>query len=148
MTFYRLRDEDRQFLYALLYGIGIVLFWRGVWEISYEIPLLKNVYFAMFVGLFIITVTGFMYREFDVFSARFRRISKIVHDIVGLSKRGQEHHIYYYDELGKHDHKIHAATVKKIEHEFLVVDEDGHERFIPISRIIKIHKGNQVIWKR
>lgn len=148
MKFYHLRDEDRQFFYALLYGVGIVLFWRGVWEVSYEIPLIKNVYFALFVGLFIITVTGYMYREFDPLSSRFRKLNRLVHDVMGLSKRGQAHHISYYDEMGKHDHKIHAHMVKRVEHDFIVFEEDGHERFIPISRLTKIHKGNEVIWKR
>src|SRR3989338_1381864 len=148
MSFYTLREEDRQFLYSLLYAIGIILFWRGIWEVSYEIPLLENVYFSLFVGLFILTMTGYMYREFDPFSARIRKIAKLLHEVSTLSKRGELHHISYYDELGKHDHKIHAHAIKKIEHDFLIIAENGHERFIPLNRVTKIHKGNEVIWKR
>ena len=148
MSLYTLREEDRQFFYSLLYATGIILFWRGVWEASYEIPLLENVYFCLFVGLFILTVTGYMYREFDPFSARLRKITKMVHDAVAMAKRGEAHHISYYDEVGKHDHKLHAHSVKRVEHDFLVVEEKGHERFIPMNRITKIHKGTDVIWKR
>ena len=148
MSFYKLHEEDRQFLYALLYATGIILFWRGVWEASARLPLLNNIYFSLFVGLLILTLTGYMYREFDPLASRLRKIGKLVHDAVNLAKRGQAHHISYYDELGKHDHKLHAHSVKKVEHDFLIVEENGHERFIPLSRITKIHKGNEVIWRR
>ncbi|HLF54405.1 MAG TPA: hypothetical protein VI612_01665 [Candidatus Nanoarchaeia archaeon] len=148
MKFYRLREEDRQYLYSLLYATGIILFWRGVWEVSYELPLLKNVYFALFVGLLILTVTGYMYREFDPFSRRLLKVNKLLHDVVNLSKQGQPHEIYYYDEVGKDHHVLNPHKIRKIEHDFIVFEEKGHEVFIPTHRITRIHKGKQVIWKR
>ncbi len=148
MKLYQLREEDRQFLYSLLYATGIILFWRGVWEVSYELPLLRNVYFALFVGLFILTITGYMYREFDPFSRRLHKIGRLLHDVVSLSKRGVPHEIYYYDEVGKHHHKILPHKIKKIEHDFIIFEEKGHEVFIPVHRITRIHKGKEVIWKR
>jgi len=148
MSFYKLREEDRQFLYSLLYATGIILFWRGIWEVSYEIPLLKNVYFVLFVGLFILTITGYMYREFDPFSQRARKVSKLLHDVVTMSKRGDLHEIYYYDDIGGHEHKLLPHKIRKIEHDFIVFEEKGHEVFIPLHRLTRIHKGKQQIWKR
>lgn len=148
MKLYQLREEDRQFLYSLLYATGIILFWRGIWEVSYKIPLLSNVYFVLFVGLFILTMTGYMYREFDPFSQKERKVSKLLHDVVSLTKRGQAHEIYYYDDIAGDYHKLLPHKIKKIEHDFIVFEEKGHEVFIPIHRITKIHKGTQVIWKR
>ncbi len=148
MKLYRLREEDRQFLMSLLYATGIILFWRGIWEISYEIPLLKNVYFVFFVGLFILTMTGYIYKEYDPFSQRVRKVSRLLHDVVQLHKRGELHEIYYYDDIGGHDHKLLPHKIKKIENDFVIFEEKGHEVFIPLSRITRVHKGKQQIWKR
>ncbi|RJQ19771.1 DUF504 domain-containing protein [Candidatus Woesearchaeota archaeon] len=148
MKFYQIREEDRQFFYALLYGTGIILFWRGIWEVSYEIPLLENVYFCLFVGLFILTITGYMYREFDPLSAKMNKISKLLHDVIREHKRGDPHEIYYRDDIGGHSHKILPHKIKRIEHDLLVCESDGHELFIPLSRVHKVHKQGKTIWKR
>ncbi|VVB81798.1 Uncharacterised protein [uncultured archaeon] len=148
MSFYTLREEDIQFLYSLLYATGIILFWRGIWGIADFTPLLKNVYFCFFVGLLILTLTGYMYKEFDPFSQRYRKIQKLIHNVVSLTRQGQPHEIYYYDEVGKHDHKLLPGKIKRIEHDYIVIDEKGHEQFIPMHRISRVHKGKQVIWKR
>ncbi|MBI4146287.1 hypothetical protein HY489_03040 [Candidatus Woesearchaeota archaeon] len=148
MKFYQLREEDRQFLYSLLYATGIILFWRGIWDTSYRIPLLSNDFFVLFVGLFILTMTGYMYREFDPLGQKISKITKIVHDVINLHKHGQHHEIYYHDEIGNHEHKLLPHKIKKIEHDFLIFEEKGHEVFIPISRLTRIHRGKQVVWKR
>jgi len=148
MKLYELREEDRQFLLSLLYATGIILFWRGIWEVSYEIPLLKNVYFALFVGLFILTITGYMYREFDPFSRKMHKINKVLQEVVNLSKQGQPHTIFYYDDIGKHHHELKPHKIRKIEHDYITFEEKGHEVFIPLHRITRIHKGDKVIWKR
>ncbi|MBS3148849.1 hypothetical protein J4219_08280 [Candidatus Woesearchaeota archaeon] len=148
MRFYELREEDRQFLASLLYGTGIILFWRGIWEVSYEIPLLENVYFCLFVGLFILTVTGYMYREFDPLSQKFNRISKILNHAIRQTKSGVDHMVYYHDEVAKHEHKINPKDIRKVEHDMIVFQENGHEYFVPLNRLTKIHKGDQAIWKR
>jgi uncharacterized protein (UPF0248 family) len=148
MKLYQLREEDKQFLLSLLYATGIILFWRGIWEVSYEIPLLSNVYFALFVGLFILTVTGYMYREFDPLSRRMHKINKVLSEVVHLAKRGEQHSVFYYDEVGKHHHEIQPHKIKKIEHDYLIYEDKGHEVFIPLHRVTRIHRGKEIIWKR
>ena len=148
MKLYQLREEDRHFLYSLLYATGIIFFWKGMWDVSYGIPLLKNPYFSLFIGLFILTMTGYMYKEFDPFAQRARKVTKLLHDVISLTKHGEPHEIYYYDDIGRHDHKLLPSKIRRIEHDFIVFEEKGHEVFIPIHRIKRIHKGNQIIWKR
>ena len=148
MNFYRIREEDRQFLYSLLYATGIVLFWRGIWEVSYEIPLLKNVYFCLFVGLAILTLTGYMYREFDLFHTKKHKIAQMLHEVQHLTRRGEQHEIFYYDDIKGDEHKIMPDKIKKIEADFLVYEEKGHEFFLPLYRITRVHKGKQLVWKR
>lgn len=148
MRFYRLRDEDKKYLYALLYATGIILFWRGIWEVSYEIPLLENVYFVLFVGLFILTITGLIYREFDVLGQRTFNLSKLFDDIIIEKARGNYYDVFWFDELKGHEHKIYSKHIRKMEMEFLVIESQGHDAFIPLSRIIRITKGKETIWKR
>lgn len=148
MAFYQLREEDKQFLTALLYATGIILFWRGVWEVSEEIPLLKTPLLSLALGLLIITLTGYLYREFDPISRRMHRVGRLLNDIISRSKRGEPHTIYYYDEVAKDHHELKPHQIKKIEHDFLIFEEKGHEVFIPTHRITRIHKGKNLIWKR
>lgn len=148
MPLYTLREEDKQFLSSLLYATGIILFWRGIWEVSYDIPLLRSPAFSLATGLLIITLTGYLYREFDPLSQRLHRIGRLLHDVVTRSKQGEPHEIYYYDQIGKHHHKLMPHKITKIEHDFVIFEEKGHEVFIPMHRIMRVHKGNQVIWKR
>lgn len=148
MTFYRFREEDKKYLYALLYATGIILFWRGIWEVSYEIPLLENVYFVLFVGLFILTITGLIYREFDVLGQRVYNLSKLFDDVIIDKSRGVFYDIYWFDEFKGHEHRMHSKHLRKVEMEFLVIESKGHDAFIPLSRITKITKSGTTIWKR
>lgn len=43
-------------LFALISGTGIVLFWRGIWEISYEIGL--SALWSLLIGIIILLATG------------------------------------------------------------------------------------------
>ncbi len=148
MPLYTLKEEDRQFLSSLLYATGIILFWRGIWEVSYDIPLLRSPAFSLAIGLLIITLTGYLYREFDPISQRLHKIGRLLHDVVNQAKKGEPHEIYYYDEVGKHHHLLKPHKIKKIEHDFIIFEEKGHEVFIPMHRISRVHKGKEVIWKR
>lgn len=64
----RLEDKIRRklsrypSLYALIGGIGVVLFWRGVWHISDDINLSSSISFV--IGIIILIVTGLFVSEF------------------------------------------------------------------------------------
>ncbi len=148
MAFYVIREEDKQFLTSLLYATGIILFWRGIWDLSYEIPMIRTPLFCMAVGLVIITLTGYIYREYDPISNRMHKIGRLLHDVINQSKKGEPHEIFYHDSIGKHTHKILPHKIKKIEHDYIIFEENGHEVFIPMHRITHVHKKGKVIWRR
>lgn len=148
MKFYRLREEDKKFLWALLSGTGVILFWRGIWEVSYEIPLIENVYFVLFVGLFILTITGLIYREFDVFGQKIYKLGRRLHDVKTEAKRGKKYTVHFYDNIKEDEHKLDGKQIHDVETEFIIVNKKGHEEFIPLRRITKItHKGKSV-WRK
>lgn len=148
MKLYRLREEDKKFLWALLSATGVILFWRGIWEVSYDIPLLENVYFVLFVGLLILTLTGFIYREFDVFGQKIYRIAQLIHEAVNETKRGVKYTIHYFDGVKGDTHKVSGSQIEDVEVEFFVIHHKGHEVYIPFKRITKIMKGNKVVWRK
>jgi hypothetical protein len=45
-------------IYALIGGVGIILFWRGVWHAADEIPYLTNSWISIFIGILILLLTG------------------------------------------------------------------------------------------
>ena len=69
--FDKLEDEVRgklsrnPFLYALLGGIGVVLFWRGIWHIADDINLGSGI--SLIIGSVILLMTGVFVSEFIVF---------------------------------------------------------------------------------
>jgi uncharacterized protein (UPF0248 family) len=148
MALYVMREEDKQFLTSLLYATGIILFWRGIWDMSIKIPLLKTPLFCAAVGLAIITLTGYLYREYDPISNRMHKIGRVLHDVINQAKKGEPHEIFYYDQVGKHHHKVLPHKIKKIEHDYIIVEEKGHEVFIPMHRITHVHKQGKAIWRR
>ncbi|MBI4145633.1 DUF504 domain-containing protein [Candidatus Woesearchaeota archaeon] len=144
----KLAEQDKQFLMALFYGTAIIVFWRGVWGIFDAIPILNNVYVSFFIGLAALTLTGMIYREFDFFSQRANKLTKVLHGVLTEAKREEGYLIHYFDELtGKHE-TIQPRKVRRIEHNVMVVEDKGHEIFIPLHRISKIHKDGKAIWTK
>lgn len=148
MKFYTLRDEDKRFLFALLYATGLILLWRGIWETSAVIPVLENPWVVLFIGLFILTMTGLIYREFDMLSQRVYNLSKILNDVIVQTKRGAEYRIVYYDAIRNDTHSISSKRIHNVETEFMIVEQQGHETFIPLRRIVRIDLGKTKIWQR
>lgn len=68
--FDRLEDKIRAHLsrypiaYALIGGIGIVLFWRGVWHTADELPFISNSWASIVVGSAILLLTGIFVSDF------------------------------------------------------------------------------------
>jgi hypothetical protein len=62
--FDRLEDKIRGHLsrypliYALVGGIGIILFWRGVWHAADELPYIANSWVSIIIGILILLLTG------------------------------------------------------------------------------------------
>jgi hypothetical protein len=54
------RFRSHYFLYTLIGAIGMIIFWRGIWDLSYEIPILSHPLVSIVVGLVILALTGFL----------------------------------------------------------------------------------------
>ncbi|MEI8174693.1 MAG: hypothetical protein WCG28_01960 [bacterium] len=58
----RRRLSNYPFLYALIGGIGIVLFWRGIWHMADDINMASGISFV--IGTIILVSTGIFVSEF------------------------------------------------------------------------------------
>jgi uncharacterized protein (UPF0248 family) len=146
MVNWRLSEQDKSFLQALAYGIGVVLFWKGIWEGTAEIPIIGNPWVSLFLGLAILSLTGWIFGQFDVFSMRASKLQNILDNVMHEAKKGIMNEVYYFDELtGKHV-KIPVHTIKKIEAGHLVIHGQNREQFIPLHRISHVKHGSKVLW--
>lgn len=64
IPWFRVTRKDKQYLALLVAGTGIVLFWRGIWHLADITPVVENPFVSLFLGLLILTITGFIWREF------------------------------------------------------------------------------------
>jgi uncharacterized protein (UPF0248 family) len=146
MVDWRLSEQDKGFLQALAYAVGVVMLWKGIWEGSNEIPLISNPWVSLFLGLAILSLTGWLFGQFDVFSMRINNLSNLVNNVIHQAKKGILHEIYYYDEsTGKH-HKIPVSRIKKVESGNLVIQGEKHEQFIPLHRISHVKRKGKLIY--
>jgi len=141
-------ETDKHYLFSLLYATGIILFWRGIWEATLEIPILDNVFVSLFLGLLIITVTGVVYKEFDPLGQKLNRITRLLNDVVSQSKQGKKFEIHYYDQLKKKHTMVTSDRVRHLEHSYMVIEENGKEFFVPLHRISRVHHKGKVIWQK
>ena len=145
---FRISSTDKQYLASLLVIIGIILFWRGIWDSIQGVPILGNPFVSLFLGLLIITLSGVVFREFDPLSRRIEKTMEILNEIVSRKHKKEKYEILYLDEaLGK-TRTVHYKQIKKIEHNFIVIEDEGREFFIPIHRIHKILENGRTIWKK
>jgi len=145
---WHLSSSDKNYIAALTVVIGIILFWRGVWEAAYTIPILSNPFVSLFIGLLIITLTGVIFQEFDPFRASTTKTMEILNEIVSRKHKKERYEVIYFDELANKRISIPHKNIKKIEHNFIVVEEDGREIFIPVHRVHRILENGRTIWKK
>jgi hypothetical protein len=54
------RFRSHYLLYTLIGGIGMIVFWRGIWDLTYVIPVVENPVVSIVIGLFLMAITGFI----------------------------------------------------------------------------------------
>ena len=143
-------ERDKQILVALLVGVGIILFWRGLWGIADETPILSNFWVSLFVGLVILLFTGTVFTQF----AGKESIYKATRFIAGLKRkyRTKDEHettIYYTDKYHpKKVRRFKLSEVRDIEKNLIIIKLKNREHFVPGHRITKITKGEEVLWQK
>lgn len=76
----RISLSHRPILYAFIGGVGIILFWKGVWETAELFPVLFGPPSAI-LGVLILLITGLMVSFFigdSIILSGFRREKKLV----------------------------------------------------------------------
>src|SRR3989338_6036018 len=146
---YHISDSDKHYLGSLVVLVGVVFFWRGVWDTIYLVPILENPFVSFFIGLSIITFTGVIFKEFDPFAAKIQKTRDILNEITSHKHdKNKGFSFKYYDEIAKKHHSIPHHQIRKMENNFVIIEQKGKELFIPIHRIHEIHHKDTIIWKK
>jgi len=48
---------------ALLAGVGIILFWRGVWGLADAVPIVSNELVSILLGVALLALSGLLMKE-------------------------------------------------------------------------------------
>ncbi|OGJ52114.1 hypothetical protein A2335_01295 [Candidatus Peregrinibacteria bacterium RIFOXYB2_FULL_32_7] len=54
------RFRSHYLLYTFIGGIGMIVFWRGIWDLTYIIPIIQNPIGSILLGLILMAITGFI----------------------------------------------------------------------------------------
>ena len=101
--------------YALLGGIGIVLFWRGVWHTADSLPILNNSIVSFVLGSIILLITG-------VFVSAFVGNRLILTGLKGEKKLTERTEEAFETEESKIENI--QSTVKKVEEEMEEIQKE------------------------
>ncbi len=121
--FDKLEDKTRAklsripFLYALLGGVGVVLFWRGVWHIADDVSL--NSFISLIAGSGILLITG-------VFVSSFVGNRLIISGLSGEKKLTEKTR----EEIETEEDKIEKLqkTLNRIEQKVVEVESEMHHK--------------------
>lgn len=149
---FSMRESDKHFLWSMIGALGLILFWRGVWngiDILYGVNAwtwLATPALSFFVGLLILTFSGLLFSQFDPLGGIEKGIIDKLNMIQTHPER-KDFKVTYYDKLKKEDVHINAEDIKHFEKNMLLVHSGGRESFIPIHRIKAIHKKGKIVWR-
>ncbi|MEM4263270.1 MAG: RNA repair domain-containing protein [Candidatus Woesearchaeota archaeon] len=148
-SIFTIRESDKHFLLALIAVTGVVFFWRGLWGVLDITPILSNFFVSLAIGLAIMTFSGIIYREFMPEEEPLTPVIDIIKDIFKSPiEERKQCIIEYYDSLMKAHKKIAHTIIKKLEHDYAVIEQKGEEFFIPIHRIHRIQKNGKILFER
>lgn len=140
-----MREQDKHFLWALYYGVGVILIWKGIWESFYEIPYIgENPWALLFIGLAMLTLSGLVFKELDPMGSLDKAANKMLHFVHNHPKK-KEFTIKY--QQSKKEKSFAADKVSQIEKGYLAVEENGRELFIPIHRVTEVLQKGRTYWR-
>jgi uncharacterized membrane protein len=121
--FDRLEDRVRgklshhPILYAIIGGIGVILFWRGAWHLADDINLSSIV--SLIIGAIILLITG-------VFVSAFIGSRLIISGLIGEKKLTEKEEA----EIETEESQLRNLqnTLNKVEKQLSHLDEDMHKK--------------------
>jgi hypothetical protein len=122
--FDRLEDKVRgrlsrsPLLYALIGGVGIVLFWRGVWHLADSLPIISNSSISIVVGTTLLLISG-------IFVSAFVGNRLIMTGLRGEKKLAERTEEVFETEEMKIENI--QTSVKKMEKEMKDIQNEIHE---------------------
>lgn len=142
-----LRETDKHFLVSMFVAVGIILFWRGIWEGVGVLPIINNAWVDLFIGALILTITGMLFSgEYDPLGGIEKSVLKIVHAIHNHPKK-HEFSIRYFDNKKKGVIELKAKHIQHIERNMIIFHYKNKEIFIPLNRLRSVHRKGKVVWK-
>ena len=140
-------EEDFKKYFWYIFGtLGVVFFWAGTWDGLGYLPIIKNPWLSLGLGLAMLSLSGVIFKGANPLWESEKPICSITQKILGHPQK-REFHFKYKDHVSDKEIMLHAKNLKKIEKEFLVFLDQGKEIFIPLHRVTQImHKG-KTHWK-
>ncbi len=140
-----LREQDKHFIWALYYGVGVILIWKGIWESFYEIPYLgENPWAFLFIGLAMLTLSGLVFKELDPLGSLDKATNRVLH-FVHNHPHKRDFMIKYQQSRG--EKTLAAAKISQIERGYLAMEDDGQELFIPLHRVTEVLQKGKTYWR-
>jgi hypothetical protein len=143
---YENRENIKRYFQVLVYLTGIIIFWRGLWDLAAQTPYIENPYVSMVVGLLILTLSGYIYYEAAFMrkgTHRYNTLKAAVEQARG--EKGWT--LKYYDDLSEEDKTVRATYIHKIEKSTIVLRKGNREEFVPLHRLTLIKDKNRIVWK-
>lgn len=131
-----------------VFGIlGVVFFWTGVWDGVGNLWYFKNPLVSLIVGLVMLTLSGFIFKESSPFAAAEKTVESVLHQVHHHPQR-EKFHIKYLDKIKGKNLVWKVSRLKSIEKEFLVfLDKGEKEIFVPLHRVREVLKEGKTHWK-
>ena len=142
-----MREQDKHFLWSLFGAIGLILFWRGVWELPADLPFNDLPWISLFIGLLILTISGLVFREFDPLGGLEKTLGNTFRHIYNAQDKGSYVIIYHHPGLKKDVH-INGAALRSVEQNYLIFeDAKKKEFFVPFDHITEINHDGKIYWR-
>lgn len=139
--------EDLKKYFWYVFGIlGVVFFWAGTWDGLGNLPVIKNSWLSLGLGLTMLSLTGVIFKGANPLWEPEKSIYGIANKISGHPQK-HEFHFKYKDHVSNKEIMMHAKNLKKIEKEFLIFLDQGKEIFIPLHRVTQIMHKEKTHWK-
>ena len=143
-----LREQDKHFLWSLYAAIAVIFTWKGLWEGLYKLPYIGDPFIFLSIGLFMLTLSGVIFKEFDPLGGVEKTVNKILHFVYNHPGR-RDFSIMYKDKAGKKDVVVNADRLRGFEKGALVMEHERRkeEFFLPVHRVTEILYKGKTYWR-